>query len=382
MKRKICVITGTRANYGRLKSIMTEIKNSNSLELAVIVTGMHLIRECGYTVTEIEKDGFNIDAKVDMHLANLNEAGMCKSLGFALIGLTQAIESIRPDIILILGDRDEDLAGAIIGAHMNIPTAHIHGGEVTGTVDEIIRHGVTKFSHIHFPATEESKERIIKLGENPDYVFNVGSPGLDSILNIEYVSKEKIFEKYGLNPKKKLIILSQHPVTTEAEEAGLQMKETLEAVEKIAEQTILIYPNSDAGSSKIVNIIKEYEDLPFINSYMNINFEDFLNLLKYTDVMIGNSSSGIMEAPSYKVPVVNIGTRQSGRECSSNLINVNYNRDDIYDAVYKSLYDNEYINKVNLCINPYGDGKTGKRIAKILEEVSLGKEIIQKRINY
>ena len=382
MNKKICVITGTRANYGRLKPIMKEIINSNKLELSVVVTGMHLIRECGYTVTEIEKDGFIIDAKVDMHLANLNEAGMCKSLGIALLGLTQAIESIKPDVILILGDRDEDLAGAIIGAHMNIPVAHIHGGEVTGTVDEIIRHGITKFSHIHFPATENSKERIIKLGENQDYVYNVCSPGLDSILNREYKTKKDIFKKYGLSMKKKLIILSQHPVTTEADKSGDQIRKTLEAVKRIGEQVILIYPNSDAGSRKIVDVIKEYEKLEFINSYMNIPFEDFLNLLKYTDVMVGNSSSGIMEAPSFKVPVVNVGTRQNGRECSTNLLNVSYNEEEIYMAIHKSLYDESYINEVNKCINPYGDGKTGKRIVEILESLTISRNLVQKRINY
>ena len=188
--RRVCVITGTRANYGRLKPVMKAIQDSDKLELKLIVTAMHLVKECGYTISEIERDGYKIDATVDMHVSNDTGAGMCKSLGLGLIGLTQAVEQIKPDIILILGDRDEDLAGAIIGSHMNIPVAHIHGGEVTGTIDELIRHAITKFSHIHFPATEESRQRILKLGENEKYVYNVGSPGLDSIINREYETKE------------------------------------------------------------------------------------------------------------------------------------------------------------------------------------------------
>ncbi|MDS0526637.1 UDP-N-acetylglucosamine 2-epimerase [Clostridium sp. SHJSY1] len=380
--RRICVITGTRANYGRLKTVMDSIIKHPSLELKLIVTGMHLVVECGYTVNEIINDGYTIDAKVDMNISNDTGAGMCKALGLGLIGLTQAIESINPDIILILGDRDEDLAGAIIGAHMNIPVAHIHGGEVTGTIDEAIRHATTKFSHIHFAATEGSKERIIKLGEDKDVVFNVGSPGLDSILNRIYMSKEEVFKKFGLNKDRKLVIVAQHPVTTQRDEAKNQMVETMEAIKRLGEQTILIYPNSDAGSKEMIEVVKSYKNLDFMSTYKNINFEDFLNLLKYADVMVGNSSSGIMEAPSYKLPVINIGERQKGREQSTNIINVKYDREIIYSSLIKALTDKEFISKVNSCVNPYGDGKTGERIADILSSISINKDLIEKRITY
>lgn len=380
--RKICVITGTRANYGRLKTVMNAIIEHPELQLKLIVTGMHLVQEYGYTVSEIEKDGYYIDARVDMHLSNDTGSGMCKSLGLGLIGMTQAIEQINPDMILILGDRDEDLAGAIIGAHMNIPVAHIHGGEVTGTIDESIRHATTKFSHIHFAATEDSKERLLKLGELSEYIFNVGSPGLDSILNKEYKTKEQIFNKFKLDESKKLIIVAQHPVTTQRDEAAYQMEQTMEAVREIGEQTILIYPNSDAGGRDMISIISKYESLDFIHTYRNINFEDYLNLLKYADLMIGNSSSGIMEAPSYKLPVINLGVRQNGRQQADNILNVEHDKNLIKDAIEKSLYDNEFINQVNNCINPYGDGKTGKRMADILSKIEINNKLTQKKISY
>lgn len=380
--RKICVITGTRANYGRLKTVMDSIINHPNLELKLIVTGMHLVKEFGYTVTEIENDGYNIDAKVDMHLSNDTGAGMCKSLGIALLGMTQAIESIRPDIILILGDRDEDLAGAIIGAHMNIPVAHIHGGEVTGTIDESIRHATTKFSHIHFAANEDSRQRLLKLGEKDKYIFNVGSPGLDAILNRDYYTKEEIFNKFNLDVSKKLIIVAQHPVTTQREQAEEQMKETMEAIKELEEQTILIYPNADAGGREMISVINEYEKLSFLNTYRNINFEDYLNLLKYADVMVGNSSSGIMEAPSYKLPVINLGTRQNGRQQANNILNVEHDREIIKKSIQKALYDREFIEDVNKCENPYGDGKTGERIANILSKIKVNNELIQKKIAY
>lgn len=380
--RKICVITGTRANYGRLKTVMDSIIYNPKLELKIIVTGMHLVEEFGYTVREIEKDGYNIDAKVDMNLSNDRGAGMCKALGLALIGITQAIESINPDIILVLGDRDEDLAGAIIGAHMNIPVAHIHGGEVTGTIDESIRHAITKFSHIHFAATEDSRQRLLKLGELEKNIFNVGSPGLDAILNKKYISKEEIFRKYKLNLNKKLIILTQHPVTTQREEAKYQIEQTMEAIKELGEQTIVIYPNSDAGGREMISVINKYEDLEFLHIYKNINFEDYLNLLKYTDVMVGNSSSGIMEAPSYKLPVVNIGIRQMGRLQANNILNINHNRENIKKAIEKCLYNEEFKNNVKRSVNPYGDGKTGQRIAKVLSEIEIDNEITQKKISY
>lgn len=380
--RKICVITGTRANYGRLKTIMNEIINHEELELKLIVTGMHLIPEFGYTVTEIEKDGYIIDARVDMHLSSDTGASMCKSLGLGLIGLTQAIENIQPDIILILGDRGEDLAGAIIGSHMNIPVAHIHGGEVTGTIDESIRHATTKFSHIHFAATEGSKERLLKLGEMKNYVFNVGSPGLDAILNREYSTKREIFNKFNLDENKKLIIVAQHPVTTQKEQAKHQMKETMEAIKDLEIQTLLIYPNADAGGREMIDIIKKYESLEFINTYKNINFEDYLNLLNHADVMIGNSSSGIMEAPSYHLPVINLGIRQDGREQSTNILNIKHEKELIKEAIEKCVYDEVFIKQVKECINPYGDGKTGGRIANILAEIEIDNKLIQKKISY
>ena len=265
---------------------------------------------------------------------------------------------------------------------MNIPVAHIHGGEVTGTIDESIRHATTKFSHIHFAANEDSRQRLLKLGEKDKYIFNVGSPGLDAILNRDYYTKEEIFNKFNLDMSKKLIIVAQHPVTTQREQVEEQMKETMEAIKELEEQTILIYPNADAGGREMISVINEYEQLSFLNTYRNINFEDYLNLLKYADVMVGNSSSGIMEAPSYKLPVINLGTRQNGRQQANNILNVEHDKEIIKQSIQKALYDREFIEDVNKCENPYGDGKTGERIANILSKIKVNNELIQKRIAY
>ena len=381
--RKVTIVTGTRADYGRLKPIMQEIEQSKTLELSTIVAGMHLIPEHGFTFNEILKDGFKIDARVDMHVSGDSGATMSKSLGLGIIGMTQAIEQISPDVILVLGDRGEALAATIAGAHMNIPVAHIHGGEVTGTIDESLRHAITKFSHIHFAATESSKNRIIKMGENKDYVFNTGSPGLDTILNREFSPKETIFSEFNLNPNKKLIMLAQHPVTSERDFAAEQIKETLLAIKELKIQTIIIYPNADAGGNSMIEIIKDYECLDFVQAFSNISYEKYLNLLRHADIMVGNSSSAIMEAPSFGVPAVNVGTRQQGRERGDNIVDAGHDKNDIVKAILYGLENEEFYNKTAEKYNPYGDGKTSKKIVEILSEIDLeNQNLSQKKICY
>ena len=382
--KKILIITGTRADYGRFKTIINSINESKELELKLLATGMHLVPNNGYTINEIINDGYTIDATVDMIINGDSGATMAKSLGMGIIGITQAIESIKPDLIMILGDRGEALAGAIVGAHMNIPVAHIHGGERTGTVDESLRHATTKLSHIHFPATEESKERLIKMGEKPEYIFNVGSPGLDAILNIDYLDKNLVKDKLGFDTNKPVIVMAQHPVTSEIDEIEEQIKETISAIEEMKLQTVIIYPNSDSGGDKIIKEINKLErkNYDFIKTFKNLKYEEYLNLLNSCDVMIGNSSSGIMEAPSFKIPAVNIGTRQNGRERANNIIDCDYVKKDIINGIDKALNDKEFIRQVSMCKNPYGDGNTGVRICEVLEKLELDKKIVQKEITY
>lgn len=384
MKRKIVVITGTRAEYGLLYPVMKAIENNHKLELSIIATGTHLSFEHGYTINEIKKDGFKIDAAVDMLLSNDTGASMAKSLGIGIIGITQALEQIKPEIILILGDRGEPFAGAIAASHMNIPVAHIHGGDSTtgGCIDESIRHSITKFAHIHFPATEESAERIKKLGEEPWRIHTVGAPGLDTVLNIEPIPKEQLIKRFSLKSDDLLLLVTQHPVTTQPENAAKEMRITLEALAELEMQTILIYPNSDAGGRSMIAVIKEYEHLPFLHTFKSLSHIEYLSLMKIASAMVGNSSSGIIEAPSFHLPVINIGMRQEGRRHTSNVINVFHDKIKIIEAINTAIYDERFKNNVRECVSPYGDGKAGVRIAKVLAEIEINNALLQKRITY
>lgn len=376
--RKICVITERRADYSRLKPVLQKIKQDPMLELFIVASGAHLLSETGRTIDLIKQDGFSIDTNIQMFSEDKSDTGveMSRALGRALIEITNALEKIKPDILLIGFDLGAHLAGAIAGAHMNIPVAHIQGGEITGTIDESIRHAITKFAHIHFPSTAKSAERIIKMGENPKYVFTVGCPAIDAICNTKFIPAHKLAEKFNINLSKPLILLIQHPVTTEVNEAENQIIKTLSAIKKINEQVILIHPNIDAGGRRILKIIKRTK----IKRYKNLPSETFLSLMNITNVIVGNSSSGIREAPSFKLPAVNIGTRQQGREQANNVISVDYDEKEIYSAIKKVLYDKEFKEKLKDCKNPYGDGKASERIVDILAKIKIKPEMLQKKI--
>ncbi|MEB9504392.1 UDP-N-acetylglucosamine 2-epimerase [Bacillus anthracis] len=382
MGQKVLIITGTRAEYGRLFPIIKAIEESEILELQLVVTGMHLLHDFGYTVEEIKKDNIPISAEFKMFNYGHDNAGMVKALGEGIKGFTEVVEDLKPDFILVLGDRGEALVGAIVGSHMNIPVIHMHGGEVTGSIDESIRHAITKFAHIHFAATEESAIRINKLGENPSQIYNVGSPGLDSIINGPFLNPKQIAELIGIEPDEKTILLIQHPVTSEYDNAATQMKETLVAIKDLGYKIIIIYPNADAGGVEMIKEIEKIKELPNIYAFSNLSHKVYLSLLKYIGVLVGNSSSGIMEAPSFGLPVVNIGTRQGGRERAKNIIDVDYNAEKIRQAIQKSLSDEEYRSTCKECGNPYGDGKTGARVVEILSNIKITADIISKKITY
>lgn len=383
MKRKVAVVTGTRAEYGILYPVLKVIEQHPKLQLLLIATGMHLSHEFGYTVQELEKDGFHIDAKVDMLLSNDTLPAMSKSIGIGIIGLAQTWEQVEPDIIVVLGDRVEPLAAAISGSYMNILIAHIHGGDTgKGGLDESARHAITKFAHIHFPATKESAERVIKMGEDKWRVHIVGSPSLDVILNKKLLSAEALKEKLGIDLSRPLILLIQHPVTTQVDEAAGQMRETLEAIVELAYPAVLIYPNSDAGGRRMIEVIKEFEKYPLIKTFPSLPRWQYLSLMKVASVMVGNSSSGIIEAPSLGVPVVNIGIRQEGREQGKNVIDVGHNKQEIIKCIEKTLTDDKFLKEVKKCENPYGDGKASQRIAEILSKVEITPELLQKKITY
>ncbi len=378
--RKICVITGSRAEYGLLSPIMHAIQKHPDLEICVIVTGMHLMEKFGLTLNEIKKDGFRIDEEVFVS----EDDDIPGSFGQTVIGIPRAINKINPDFVLVLGDRFEALAGAIASATNNIPVAHIHGGDKTtsGHIDESIRFAITKFAHIHFVATKESKRRVLQLGEEPFRVYQVGSPAIDVILGKKLKPASQIANQLNLNLNKPILVVLQHPVSIEVDQSGTQMKKTLLAIKELNNQTIIIYPNSDSGSLDMIRKIEEYRDLPNIQIYKNIDHELYLGLLKIAAVLVGNSSSGIIEAPSFKLPVVNIGSRNVGREHAENVIFVDYDKEQILAGIKKTLFDEEFKKKVNCCINPYGDGKSSKRIVKVLTTIPINKKLLTKQITY
>jgi GDP/UDP-N,N'-diacetylbacillosamine 2-epimerase (hydrolysing) len=274
------------------------------------------------------------------------------------------------------------LAGVVAATYVGIPIAHIHGGEVSGNVDEPVRHAITKLAHIHLAATKESAERIIRMGEEPWRVFVVGAPGLDSALTTELPKSKELSKKYNLDLSSPLVLVVQHSVVGEAEDAPGQIRETLDALVELGFQTVLVYPNADAGGRRMIKVISRYENYPFIKTFKSIPHEEYLGLMKIAKVMVGNSSSGIIEAPSFGLPTVNIGTRQRGRQRAENTIEVGYDNQEIKKAIQKALFDRKFRERVKHSKNPYGDGKAGKRIAKILSEIEINRELLEKRMTY
>jgi len=362
--RKVVYISGTRADYGLMRRMLLEL--NKKVELTVIATGMHLSPQFGYTFTEIERDNLKTK-KVDMLIDNDTLGAMIKSFAVGVYGMTQAIEEIDPDLIFVEGDRGESLAGAIIGAHFSIPTVHHGGGDSSGSIDNKIRHAITMFSDYHLTGNEESKKRLIRMGLSPDRVFNVGEPGIDDIFAKNFAHSEEIYRKYGINPKESLILLIYHPDTKEYKYIESHVKEILEAIRELGIPTIAIYSNADAGGRIINRLLEEYAlKLNFLKVYPNIERRDFLGLMNVCDVMVGNSSAGIVELPSFKKPFVCIGPRQKDRLRAGNVIDTEHDKMKIVDSIKKALYDEEFKLKLKNIKNPYGDGKTSKRMVELI----------------
>jgi GDP/UDP-N,N'-diacetylbacillosamine 2-epimerase (hydrolysing) len=316
-KRKVCIFTGTRAEYGLLKPLMDEIKSDPDLELQIVASCMHLSPEFGLTYKEIEKDGFNIDEKVEMLLSSDTPSGIVKSMGLGMIGYTDALNRLKPDITVVLGDRFEALAFAIASFVNRIPIAHLYGGEATeGLIDEGIRHSITKLSYLHFTSTEEYRKRVIQLGEEPERVFNVGALGIDNIKKMKLLNKDEIESKLGIKFKSKNLLITYHPVTLKKDESEKEFKALLNVLREM-EDTLFIFtkPNADTEGRRIIKLIEEFvkENNDKAIVFTSLGQLNYLSIMKYVDAVVGNSSSGIIEAPSLKVPTINIGDRQKGR---------------------------------------------------------------------
>lgn len=379
-RRRIACMTATRADYPRVKSVLREISSRPTLELALIVTGMHLMKEFGHTVDEVEKDGFPIAARVEIFSGDDSPYGMAKAAARCTNGIAEALNRIRPDLFLLTVDRVETLAAAQAAALMNIPIAHIQGGEVTGTIDESIRHAVTKLAHLHFPATADAAERIIKMGEDPRHVYPFGCPYIDIIQSLTDRSKEDLSRRYGFDSRAPLALFLQHPVTTEYGQGKMQLSTTLEALQAFPQlEVIALYSNADAGGREMIETMRGN---PKFHLFSNIPDEDFLSLMKHADFMIGNSSAAIREAPSFQLPAINIGTRQNGRLRAPNVLDVPHDCDQIREVIRRILFDEEFRTRLQKGTNPYGDGTAAKKIVDILEKIELDSSLVQKRIAY
>lgn len=372
--KKICIVTGTRSEYGLLKPVMKAVQKSEELTLQLLAVGMHLIPEFGQTIKEIKKDGFDISDMIKMTATKDTAKAMALSIGKGVIGIADSLARIRPDIVVVLGDRTEALAATIATVYSNIVVAHIHGGDnAQAGLDEYARHAITKMAHIHFPATKKSALRIAKMGEDVKRIFVVGALGLD----FETVLLPK---KYNLS--KPILLVVQHPVTTEIASAEKQIRKTLEAVRELKFNTIIIYPNADAGGRKMIKVIEKYRKYPFIQIYKSIPRDDYLGIMNIASAMVGNSSSGIIEAPAFHLPVVNIGSRQKGRERTNNIIDVKHNKNQIKKAIRMALYNKKFLKQVKGCKNPYSNGKASIKIVKILEKIKIDKNLLQKKLTY
>lgn len=383
--KRILAVTGIRSEYFILQPIFEEIVKRDDLELKVVVTGTHLSPTYGETYKIIENDKYDI-LKLETLLSTDSLSGRSKSLGIQIMGLTDIILREKPNWLLVLGDREESISTAIVGTYMNIPIAHICGGDrVVGNIDDSIRHAVTKLSHLHFPTTKQNGERILKMGEEPWRVHIVGNPALDSIRKQPDLSLGYINERLGTNLslEKPFILLIKHPLSSEVQKAKEQMRITLETIAELGYETILTYPNSDSGSYGMIEVIDEYEEkYDFIKAFKTLPRDIFVNLQRKAALLLGNSSSGILEAPFLKLPVVNIGNRQKQRQHSENVIFVPHDKQRIKEAINKAIYDETFKQICKNCSNPYGDGYSGERIAKIIAEMPIDDKLINKQIVY
>ncbi len=299
--RNILYISGTRADYGLMVSVLNAIRNMPEMKVEIVATGMHLMHEFGNTVNEIRKDGFDI-YEIESTYERDDRQSAAIFIGEFAQNLAKKLSEIEPDIILLLGDRAEMLSGAIVGSYMGIPVAHVHGGDVTSTVDEHTRHSITKLAHLHFAATKKSASRILKMGEEKWRVYTVGSPALDGIFAEQFAKPAELERMYGIDASKQLILAVQHPVSVEHSSSEAQMRETLEALTELGRQTVLVYPNADAGGRAMIREIRRYEERSFLKAFKSIPRNDYLGLMRIASAMVGNSSSGIVEAPSFHIP--------------------------------------------------------------------------------
>jgi len=373
-RRKICIVTGTRAEYGLLYWLMKEISDDDELELQIIATGMHLSPEFGLTYQQIEADGFSIDAKVEMLLSSDTPVGIAKSMGLGVIGFADALERLKPDILVVLGDRFEILAAAQAAMMTRVPITHIHGGETTeGAFDEQIRHAITKFAQWHFVAAEPYRQRVIQLGESPDRVFSVGSPGLDHLQYMDWLDHPTLERSLGMELRSPLFLVTYHPVTLDNQSPSIAMQELLAALDGFPEATVILtYPNADTGGRILIDQINRWvnQNQQRSKAFVSLGQQRYLSLMREVDVIIGNSSSGLIEAPALKKATVNIGDRQKGRLKAKSVIDTQECNQAIVAGIHQALSE-EFQVMLASVKSLYGTGNVSRQIKEKLKAIPL-----------
>lgn len=381
MKKRIAYVSGTRADFGLMIPILKAIEKSKLLSIKLYVTGEHLMPELGMTINNVKKY-FSKVIVIDAVSKQNDKIGTAKFNADFFKKMIEELNISRPDLMLVLGDRQEMLMVSVACLYLGIPIAHIHGGERTGTVDGVARHTITKIASIHFPATKDAALRIKKMGEEDWRINIVGAPALDTILNNKLPSRKELADKFGINPKENFILILEHPVSEDIENAGRQMEVIIEAVKRFNIPTVIIYPHADAGGKKIIEVIEKEKSNRLFKIFPSLEYKTFLALEREASVWVGNSSAALIESSSFKIPVVNIGNRQMGRQRGNNVLDVDYDSEKIYKAIDKSLNDKKYLSKLKKIKNPWGDGRASSRIIKILEKLEITPKLLNKQINY
>lgn len=383
MLRNILSITGTRADYGLMRPVHTAINNSNDMVLHLVVTGMHFLPEFIESLEKLRAENIGKRIEVPVFDQLSTSASMASTLGMHIQAFVPVFCDVKPDMVLLQGDRGEMLAAAIVASHMNVPVVHMSGGDRSGTIDDSIRHAITKFAHFHLPTCDESRRNLLSMGEEDSRIHVVGEPALDIIKSFRPLSQAALIERFPfLDLSEPFAIVAQHPVTNEAAHSGEQMQETLEALVESGLKVIITAPNSDAGSKQITDkidlFVRMHPDKFFFVPHLGQ--EIFYSLMSYASVLIGNSSAGILEAASFKMPVVNIGTRQHARLRAENVMDVSYNKGQIKEAILKSLTDVEFRKMVQASKNPYGDGESAIKTVNVLKSIKIESALLSKWI--
>ena len=377
MNRTICIITGSRAEYGLLYWLMKEIEEDSDLTLQIIATGMHLSPEFGLTYRVIEEDGFTIDEKVEVLLSGDTSVSIAKSMGLGIIGFADSFKRLSPDIVVVLGDRYEIFAACAAALVARPLIAHIHGGEATkGLIDDALRHSITKMAHIHFTSTEQSRGRVIQMGEQPERVFCYGAPGLDNIERLDLLDRQTLEQELNFKLDDTNLLVTYHPVTLDNNSAEMHFQELLAALNHFSNTKLLFTKSNADTEGRIIN--RMIDDYVSRNKGRAIAFDsmgqrNYLSALKHVQMVVGNSSSGLIEAPSFKIPTVNIGDRQGGRVQGQTVIQCDPKKESILQALQKG-FSKEFRTSVKLAVNPYGDGQTSPRIKNKLKEFLSGDE--------